>query len=164
MSFLKGRFRPKSIDEDYTVQGGGIANWIAASNVNPDFRFGGLVIFSYAGSVSGVGVISESAADMLTSTYGATLISNMLLGGSLGTSPNTGFKVIPINFMDFSGDGGSNAIFYTLSATQALAGDDSIVVITPKKYAVSGPVTSASVISVHFIAQGYIVSVPSVYR
>ncbi len=163
MSFLRGVYRRKTIDEDYTGQGGGIANWIQGSNINPDFRFGGFVMFSFASQLSGAGFLQVSAFDMLTSTYGVSFVSNVINTGS-AASTTTGFKVIPLGFMDYSGDQGSAAVFYALSATQALAGDDSVVVITPKVYIVSGPVTSASNRTVHFVANGYVVSVPNTYK
>ncbi len=168
MSLLHGNFRKKAIDIDYNAVGGGIANWIQGSNLNPDFRFGGFVMASFASQLSGVGFLAESAMDILTSTYGITMISNINVaigGGSVGsTSTGIGFKVIPFAYNDFSGDGGSNQIGYTLSATQALSADDSVVVIAPKKYAVSGPVTSASNVSVHFLMFGWIVSTPFSFR
>lgn len=164
MAWIKSNFRWKARDVDYDAIGQNFKNWIGGSQTLslPDGlgHGGGFVMASMANSLSGVGFIQMSANEFLFSTYGATFVSNVLLGFG-----GSGFKVVPINFLDFSGDGASDTVWYTLSATQALAGDDSIAIVRVMKASQtvgSGIVpTSASSISVHFIAFGWIVSAPT---
>ena len=134
-NFLQGSFFPAAA--------GGIGG--------ASFLGGGLIVGSFASQLSGVGFFQLSALGAISQFYGT---------GNLGIN-TSGYKIFPFAFMDFSGDGGSNQIGYALSATQAIASNDSVVVITPKKYAVSGPVTSASNISVHFVYVALIISAPA---
>ncbi len=161
MSWLRANFRVKAQDVDWEALGGAVAGWIAGSSVNPDRRYGGLVIFSFASQLSGLGFLQISAFEAMGSTYGVTAVSNLY---------DSGFKFIPIAFQDVSGDGVSGGpVTYFLSASQALSvGDTSIAIIIarkPSQTVGSGIVfTSASNISVHFIAAGFIVSAPSRVR
>ena len=114
--------------------------------------YGGIVMGSFASQLSGAGFFQLSAVQALSAFYGTVL-----------HSAGSGFKVIPFAFQDVSGVGdGTNAVYYYVSATQALASTDSIVVIAVKRqsYTVGTGLafTSASNISVHFIWTGFIVS------
>ena len=124
----------------------------AAGALGGASNFGGGIIFgSFAGSTSGAGFVQLSALGMLSQFYGT---------GNLGVN-TSGYRVIPFAFMDYSGDAISAEIGYTLSATQALASIDSIVIVAPKRFAISqGLVTSVSNISVHFMYVALIVSNP----
>lgn len=165
MSFLRGNFRRKATDVSYDAIGGAVANWIQASNIQgTDRQYGGFLVASFASQLSGAGFLAESAFDLFSSTYGATLASNLLLGGSGGSSPQLGFKPLLFAFMDVSGDGVSSPVFYGFSVSNALSADDSVVVVVVRKASQtvgSGVMyTSASNISVHFVMQGWIVSTP----
>ena len=112
---------------------------------------GGFVAGSFASQLSGAGFLQISAFGALSAFYGGGFAS--------------GYKVFPIAFQDFSGDGVSSPVFYAVSATQALASVDSIFAVGVKKASQtvgSGVMfTSASNISVHFMWTGWIVSSPA---
>lgn len=114
---------------------------------------GGFWVMSFASMLSGVGFFQESALGIL-SRYWGTIVH----------PAGSGFKVLPLIFQDFSGDGVSSPVFYHTSATMALASVDSIVVIGVMKASQtvgSGIMyTSASNISVRFLMAGWIVSTP----
>ena len=163
MSYLMANWRRRSLAVDVEVDalGRAIQGWAHTSSFEPDKRWGGLVVFSFASQLSGVGFFQISAYEAMTSVYGATLVSNIL---------GSGFKFIPMWFQDFSGVGdGTNNVFYAVSATQALSvGNNSVAVIGVRKqsYTVGTGLafTSASNVSVHFICGGFIVSAPDGYK
>ncbi len=74
MSLLHGNFRKKAIDIDYNAVGGGIANWIQGSNLNPDFRFGGFVMASFASQLSGVGFLADRRPRQLAAGSGGSAL------------------------------------------------------------------------------------------
>lgn len=111
---------------------------------------------SFASSLSGVGFWQASAFELMGSTYGVSLVS--AIWGS-------GFKVIPIAFMDASGLD-SSPIFPVVSATQAFGvADNSVAVIVVRFLSLAnGTITGytlASNRSVHFVLTGLIVSGPN---
>lgn len=166
MAWVKSNFKWKARDVDFDTIGQNFKNWIAGSFVEPDVPHGGgLVMMSFASQLSGVGFLQISAAEFIYSTYGATLASNLLLAGA-------GFKVVPVAFQDFSGVEATSPAFYRLSATMALAGDNSIAVVAVFRVTTTAAgsgggqlaLTLASNASVHFIAQGWIVSSPQALK
>lgn len=115
---------------------------------------GGFIMGSFASQLSGVGFLQISALGALSAFFGT---------GNLGVN-TSGYRFIPFNFVDLSGDGVSSPIFIAMSATMALADSTSVAVIGVRKASQtvgSGiMMTSASNISVHFVWAGWIISAP----
>lgn len=158
MSYLKSNYRKKAIDVSYTGIGGAFGNWIQGSIADKaytDFEFGGFLFGSYA-STSASGYVIISAADAFSSTFGVTMASNLLQGGGSLGSGSIGMKFIPWIFQDLATGGG---VLYHLSATGAVAGDDSVVAIVTAS--ASGAAFSGNV---HFLFAGFIVSAPFALR
>ncbi len=162
MAWLRSNFRIKARDLDFDAVGLAINQYIAGSSVQTDRRFGGFVFGSFASQLAGVGFWNASAYELMGSTYGVTMVSNLL---------GSGFKVIPFGFMDQSWDGASNApMIYFLSVTQGLGiANDSTVIIVARKGSITAGASgivmnSASNISVHFTWFGWIVSSPDQFR
>ena len=116
---------------------------------------GGFIVGSFASQLSGVGFLQISAFGALSAFYGGGFAS--------------GYKIFPIAFQDFSGDGQSTPITYRVTATQALASVDSIIAIAAFKLTTTAAgsgggalsPTLASNVSVHFLWTGWIVSTPA---
>ena len=123
--------------------------------------YGGYVQGSFASQLSGVGFLQISTLGALSAFWGTG-------GGGIFGGTGSGFKIIPFA-MHHGSAGESNAYYFHLSATQALASTDSIFVIAVQRVLVSGGsigsvqfigLTSASNISVRFVWHGWIVSTP----
>lgn len=112
---------------------------------------GGVLIGSFAGSTSGAGWIQLSALGAISQMYGT---------GNLGIA-TSGYKILPFAFLDISGDGVSATVFYTLSVTQAIASNDSVVIIAPKAASGGNVGLAISARSVHFVYFAFVISAPA---